>query len=205
MAAASTAAATGGPGKRKSSFPAGAPALCLALALALGHGARMASCSAAPEKTAVAVSSPTEIHVESGKIARLSCWFRTSIMISAATSVSWSYQALGSNSRPITFFYYSDWKAYDGKNTQFSGRSIWAGNLFKNDASIKIANMQPADNGTYFCDVKNPPDIVTAERAIVVKVLEKENMPASSGNISSCWLLVLQFCCVLASLTNYLF
>nr|XP_028582681.1 myelin protein zero-like protein 1 isoform X4 [Podarcis muralis] len=102
MAAASTAAATGGPGKRKSSFPAGVPALWLALALALGHGARMASCSAAPEKTAVAVSSPTEIHVESGKIARLSCWFRTSIMISAATSVSWSYQALGSNSRPIT-------------------------------------------------------------------------------------------------------
>ncbi|XP_053242369.1 myelin protein zero-like protein 1 isoform X2 [Podarcis raffonei] len=169
------------------------------------YRARMASCSAAPEKTAVAVSSPTKIYVESGKIARLSCWFRTSMMISAATSVSWSYQALGSNSRPITFFYYSDWKAYDGKNTQFSGRSIWAGNLFKNDASIKIAYMQPADNGTYFCDVKNPPDIVTAERAIEVKVLEKENIPASSGTISSCWLLVLQFCCVLASLTNYLF
>nr|XP_028581461.1 myelin protein zero-like protein 1 [Podarcis muralis] len=205
MAATSTAAATGGPGKRKRSFPARAPALCLALALALSHGTWLVFCSATADIAAVIVSTPAELIVEIGKVAKLPCKFTSSEKITTAASATWSYRKRGTDDRPITFFYYSNEKAYDGKNTQFTGRSTWAGDFLKQDASIKIENMQPTDNGTYFCDVKNPPDVVTEERPIEVKVVEKENIPASSGNISSFWLLVLQFCCILASLPNYLF
>ncbi|CAI5772824.1 zero 1 isoform X2 [Podarcis lilfordi] len=229
MGALSTAAAGGAPGKRKS-FAARDPGLWLAVAFALGQWTRMASCSSTVDSTAdEEVSSPTELIVGIGADAKLPCTFRSSEEITSATSVTWSFQPEGSKARPIPFFYYSNGREYNGKNTQFNGRSTWDGDFYRKDASIKVGNMQPIDNGTYFCDVKNPPDIVTEPEQVEVRVLEIEKIlgpgraaptPAStttatatattaSGNISlngvSFWLLVLQFCCILASFQSYLF
>ncbi|KAM3837677.1 myelin protein zero-like protein 1 isoform 2-T2 [Vipera latastei] len=96
-------------------------------------------------------------------------------VISSSASVTWSFQSEGSLS-PVSFFYYSNGKAYPGKSTQFDDRSSWAGDLNKKDASITIANMQFQDNGTYICDVKNPPDIVVTPGKIKVRVMEKGNL-----------------------------
>lgn len=49
----------------------------------------------------------------------------------------------------------------------------WAGDLNKKDASIRVTQMQFRDNGTYVCDVKNPPDITGQPSIIKVRVVMK--------------------------------
>ncbi|XP_007434306.1 myelin protein zero-like protein 1 [Python bivittatus] len=178
------------------------------------------------------MSTPSELFVEAGTDAKLPCIFTSSEEISPATSVTWSFLPEGSVLLPKPFFYFSDGKEYNGNNAPFSGKSGWDGNLDEKDASIKISNMQPAYNGTYLCDVKNPPDIVTEPGQIEVKVWKKEITPVherieaipeevdlgpenttaslrTSGGISfnraSPWPLVFPFCCILASFANSLF
>lgn len=73
----------------------------------------------------------------------------------------------------LQFFYYVNGKPYPGKDIPFKDRITWAGDLNKKDASISISNMQFRDNGTYICDVKNPPDIVVKPGEIRVRVVEK--------------------------------
>ncbi|XP_026700438.1 myelin protein zero-like protein 1 isoform X3 [Athene cunicularia] len=78
----------------------------------------------------------------------------------------------------LQFFYYFNGKPYPGKDIPFKDRITWAGDLNKKDASISISNMQFRDNGTYICDVKNPPDIVVKPGEIRVRVVEKDSLPA---------------------------
>ncbi|KAJ7413657.1 myelin protein zero like 1 [Willisornis vidua] len=111
--------------------------------------------------------------VENGTDAKLPCTFTSVEVISSAASVSWSFQPEGAATR-ISFFYYSNGKSYPGKDIPFKDRITWAGDLNKKDASITISNMQFRDNGTYICDVKNPPDIVVKPGEIRVRVVEKE-------------------------------
>ncbi|XP_042313352.1 myelin protein zero-like protein 1 isoform X2 [Sceloporus undulatus] len=122
--------------------------------------------------SAVDVYTPAELSVENGTEAKLPCTFASSEVISSAASVTWSFQAEGSTTS-VSFFYYSNGRAYPGQSTQFKDRSSWAGDLNKKDASINIANMQFQDNGTYICDVKNPPDIVVTPGEIKVRVVER--------------------------------
>ncbi|NXA35172.1 MPZL1 protein, partial [Eudromia elegans] len=127
--------------------------------------------------SAVEVKTPEEMFVENGTDAKLPCTFTSVEVISSAASVSWSFQAEGA-ATPISFFYYSNGKPYPGKDIPFKDRITWAGDLNKKDASISIANMQFRDNGTYICDVKNPPDIVVRPGEIRLRVVEKDSLPA---------------------------
>ncbi|KAL7983510.1 hypothetical protein Chor_000386 [Crotalus horridus] len=122
--------------------------------------------------SAVEVYTPQDFLVENGTEAKLPCTFTSTEVISSLASVAWSFQGEGSSSL-VSFFYYSNGKAYHAKNTQFGDRSSWAGDLNRKDASITIASMQFQDNGTYICDVKNPPDIVVTPGKIKVRVMEK--------------------------------
>lgn len=49
----------------------------------------------------------------------------------------------------------------------------WAGNPRRRDGSIVIHSLEPGDNGTFTCDVKNPPDIVGKSSQVTLYVLEK--------------------------------
>uniref|UniRef100_A0A803SMK3 Ig-like domain-containing protein n=2 Tax=Anolis carolinensis TaxID=28377 RepID=A0A803SMK3_ANOCA len=118
---------------------------------------------------------PNELTLKTGTDAKLPCSFSSTEEISAATSVTWSFQHAESTARPMTFFYYSDGKEYTGKSTQFSGRTRWDGNFTMSDASIIVENIQAEDNGTYFCDVKNPPDIAAEPTQVILNVLEQES------------------------------
>lgn len=62
---------------------------------------------------------------------------------------------------------------YIGDYPPFKDRITWAGDLDKKDASINIENIQFIHNGTYICDVKNPPDIVVYPGYIRLYVVEK--------------------------------
>ncbi|XP_062983678.1 myelin protein zero-like protein 1 [Elgaria multicarinata webbii] len=141
----------------------------------------MASCSSAVDTLAVVVSTPAELFVKPGTDVKLSCTFTSSEDVSSGTTVTWSFQPEGSAVLPTTFFHYSDGKEYPGKDTEFNGRCSWAGNLAMKDASIKIVNMQLEDTGTYVCDVKNPPDIVTEPGNIKVTILEGEIPTGTTG------------------------
>lgn len=43
--------------------------------------------------------------------------------------------------------------------TKFIGHVTWSGNIPKNDASITLHDVQFRFNGTYSCQVRNPPDV----------------------------------------------
>lgn len=85
--------------------------------------------------------------------------------------------AFGASSRALffwlQFFHYSQGQEYPGNYPPFKDRISWAGDLDKKDASISIENMQFTHNGTYICDVKNPPDIVAQPGHIRLYVVEK--------------------------------
>ncbi|KAJ6662731.1 hypothetical protein lerEdw1_011371 [Lerista edwardsae] len=213
MAAALTAAAEGGGlGKRAACSACTSALLVLAAAAAFGQF----------QVSAVDVITVTEYFVQNGTDLLLSCTFVSSEAISAATSVTWSFKQLGSTTHAVTLFYYTDGKSYPGNEPQFKDRITWVGDFNKKDASIKITRMTPADNGTYFCDVKNPPDIVVQPGQIEVRVLEKEaetttavdpelttvtsastmaaeNMARSKAVLYSLLPFLLKFCCVVAS------
>ncbi|XP_029142441.1 V-set and immunoglobulin domain-containing protein 1 [Protobothrops mucrosquamatus] len=128
--------------------------------------------------SAAEVYTPPDFPVENGTEAKLPCTFTSTEVISSSTSVTWSFQGEGSSSL-VSFFYYSNGKAYRAKSTQFGDRSRWAGDLNRKDASITIANMQFQDNGTYICDVKNPPDMNITPGKIKVRVMEKVQVSAA--------------------------
>ncbi|XP_030315338.1 myelin protein zero-like protein 1 isoform X3 [Calypte anna] len=143
----------------------------------------LAAALTAVRVSAVEVNTPEEIFVENGTDAKLPCTFTSVEVISSAASVSWSFQPEGAATR-ISFFYYFNGKPYPGKDIPFKDRITWAGDLNKKDASISISNMQFRDNGTYICDVKNPPDIVVKPGEIRVRVVEKDFNSFSIDGVS---------------------
>ncbi|NXU50182.1 MPZL2 protein, partial [Turnix velox] len=56
---------------------------------------------------------------------------------------------------------------------RFKERVTWDGNIERRDASIVIWNLQPTDNGTFTCQVKNPPDVGGTIGEIRLRVVEK--------------------------------
>ncbi|XP_067402379.1 myelin protein zero-like protein 1 isoform X3 [Emydura macquarii macquarii] len=162
-------AAGGGGSAGWRATPGRAPALMLAVAATAALGFFRVS--------AVEVKTPEELFVENGTEARLPCTFSSPEVISSAASISWSFQSEGATT-PISFFHYSQGNPYPGKDTPFKNRISWAGDLNKKDASVSIANVQFQDNGTYFCDVKNPPDIVVKPGKIRLRVVQRDNLPA---------------------------
>ncbi|OWK60109.1 Myelin protein zero-like protein 1 [Lonchura striata] len=188
-----------------------------------------AAALSAVQVSAVEVNTPEEMFVENGTDAKLPCTFTSVEVISSAASVSWSFQPEGAATRIswekhggsvlanwivlissfpwLQFFYYSNGKSYPGKDIPFKDRITWAGDLNKKDASITISNMQFRDNGTYICDVKNPPDIVVKPGEIRVRVVEKgdhkgiscEKLLEASHHVwQSQWLMTLKMDMLLA-------
>lgn len=125
---------------------------------------------------ALEVYTPKEIFVANGTQGKLSCKFKSTNMTGTLTSVTWSFQPEGTETS-VSFFHYSQGQVYLGNYAPFKGRISWAGDLDKKDASIFIENMQFTHNGTYICDVKNPPDIVAQPGHIRLYVVERENLP----------------------------
>ncbi|KAL0590789.1 Myelin protein zero-like protein 1, partial [Plecturocebus cupreus] len=126
--------------------------------------------------SALEVYTPKEIFVANGTQGKLTCKFKSTDTTGRLTSVSWSFQPEGADTA-VSFFHYSQGNAYPGNYPPFKDRTNWAGDLDKKDASIYIENMQFIHNGTYICDVKNPPDIVAQPGHIRLYVIEKESLP----------------------------
>ncbi|KAB5522714.1 hypothetical protein PHYPO_G00162650 [Pangasianodon hypophthalmus] len=107
---------------------------------------------------AIEVSTPKELTAANGTDVRLKCTFKSSQPVSEkSVSVSWSFKPLGSSSEE-KFFYYQE-VPFPPDRGQFKGHAVWSGNVLKNDGSITLTSVQFSFNGTYTCQVLNPPDV----------------------------------------------
>lgn len=70
-------------------------------------------------------------------------------------------------------FHYTNGVPYVDNKGPFRERLDFVGNPARRDGSILIRNLDFADNGTFTCDAKNPPDIVGRPSSVRLLVFEK--------------------------------
>ncbi|XP_053125673.1 myelin protein zero-like protein 2 isoform X2 [Hemicordylus capensis] len=122
---------------------------------------------------AVEIYTPGTLEALNGTDVRLKCTFSSHHSVGQQTTVSWDFRPQ-EKSQSESVFYYS-YEPYPPQKGRFSGRAVWDGNIAKNDASIMIRNVNPTDNGTFFCQVKNPPDVDGVIGEIQLSVVLKVN------------------------------
>nr|XP_015193443.1 PREDICTED: myelin protein zero-like protein 2 isoform X5 [Lepisosteus oculatus] len=108
--------------------------------------------------SAMEVYTPEEVESVNGTDAKLKCTFQSSSPLKeSSASVSWHFRPLGGGAEESVFFYQDG--QYPPSEGRFRGRAVWAGNLNRYDGSIMVRDVQFRDNGTFVCQVKNPPDV----------------------------------------------
>ncbi|KFP45409.1 Myelin protein zero-like 2, partial [Chlamydotis macqueenii] len=120
---------------------------------------------------AVEVHTSREVDALNGTNLRLKCTFSSSIPISQLLSVTWNFQPEDLSSHEQVFYYLKE--PYKPTAGRFKERVTWDGNIERNDASIVLWNLQPTDNGTFTCQVKNPPDFVGTIGEVRLRVVQK--------------------------------
>ncbi|XP_071625380.1 myelin protein zero-like protein 2 [Heliangelus exortis] len=120
---------------------------------------------------AVEVHTAKEVHAVNGTNLRLKCTFSSSSPISPDLSVTWNFQPEDLSSHEPVFYYLKE--PYKLPAGRFKERVTWDGNIERNDVSIVIWNLQPTDNGTFTCQVMNPPDFYGAIGEVRLRVVQK--------------------------------
>ncbi|XP_061538260.1 myelin protein zero-like protein 2 isoform X2 [Phycodurus eques] len=99
-----------------------------------------------------------DVEAVNGTDIRLKCTFSSSSTINPnAIIISWSFRPLKPGREESVFHYQQ--KPYPPQEGIFRNRIIWAGDIMGQDASIIIRQVKFTYNGTYTCQVKNPPDV----------------------------------------------
>nr|XP_020454281.1 myelin protein zero-like protein 1 isoform X2 [Monopterus albus] len=124
--------------------------------------------------------------MQNGTTGTLRCTFKSSEVVSSATSVTWSFQSSQPDSRfskaPYVIFYFSSGKGFPGSE-EFKDRVQFIGDINKRDVSIQLSPAQFSDNGTFFCDVKNPPDVTGTPARTELRVVLKESLPQNNTTL----------------------
>ncbi|XP_074783682.1 myelin protein zero-like protein 2 isoform X1 [Athene noctua] len=120
---------------------------------------------------AVEVHTSREVDAVNGTNLRLKCTFSSSSPISQHLSVTWNFQPEDLSSHEPVFYYLKE--PYKLSAGRFKERVTWDGNIERNDVSIIIWNLQPTDNGTFTCQVKNPPDVDGTIGEVRLRVVQK--------------------------------
>ncbi|XP_040181371.1 myelin protein zero-like protein 2 isoform X1 [Rana temporaria] len=137
---------------------AGSLALTLLLALA---------CSV----SSMEVYTSKEVQAVNGTDVRLKCTFSSTTSLGDDVTVSWTFRPLAGGSEESVFYYHRE--PFPPTEGRFLGRAVWDGNTKRSDGSIIIRNIQQSYNGTYLCQVKNPPDVHGEMGEIILKVVDK--------------------------------
>ncbi|XP_051535056.1 myelin protein zero-like protein 2b [Myxocyprinus asiaticus] len=112
-----------------------------------------------------------ELEAVNGTDVRLKCTFKSTHPLSEdRISVSWSFRPLGKTEE--SFFHYQG-SAYPPTSGLLKDHAVWSGDVMKGDASITLQDVQFSFNGTYNCQVRNPPDIQGTAGMISLKVVQK--------------------------------
>ncbi|XP_067289746.1 myelin protein zero-like protein 1 [Pseudorasbora parva] len=124
--------------------------------------------------SAIDVFTPAEVFVENGTTATLACSFKSTEVVSSSASVWWFFLPEGDPGQPTAIFHFFAGRSFPSSELQFKSRVEWAGDMNKKDASIRVIQMHFLDNGTFSCDVKNPPDVSGEMSITKVRVVMKE-------------------------------
>lgn len=127
---------------------------------------------------AIHVYTDREVHGRVGSKVTLSCTFWSREWISDDISITWHFQPEYSKDS-ISIFHYAKGQPYIDDIGTFKDRISWIGDPGWKDGSIVIYNLDYTDNGTFTCDVKNPPDIVGKSSQVTLYVFE--NVPVRYG------------------------
>ncbi|XP_063061031.1 myelin protein zero-like protein 2 [Engraulis encrasicolus] len=93
-----------------------------------------------------------------GTDVRLKCTFESKENINPKLlTVSWNFRPLGPGHDESVFYYQE--KPYPPAEGRFRKKALWAGDIMAGDASIIIREAKFTFNGTFSCQVKNPPDV----------------------------------------------
>uniref|UniRef100_A0A8C4DGT1 Ig-like domain-containing protein n=1 Tax=Dicentrarchus labrax TaxID=13489 RepID=A0A8C4DGT1_DICLA len=99
-----------------------------------------------------------DMEAVNGTDVRLKCTFQTSSPINPdAVTISWTFRPLKPGREESVFHYQQ--KPYPPPEGIFRKRVSWAGDVMGRDASIILQQVKFTYNGTYVCQVKNPPDV----------------------------------------------
>lgn len=122
---------------------------------------------------AIEVYTSKEVYAVNGTSLRLKCTFSSSSPISPLLSVTWNFQPEDLSSHEPVFYYLKE--PYTPSAGRFKGRITWDGHIEHHDVSIVIWDLQPTDNGTFTCQVKNPRDIDGTIGEVRLRVVQKVN------------------------------
>ncbi|XP_072282366.1 myelin protein zero-like protein 2 [Pyxicephalus adspersus] len=121
--------------------------------------------------SSVEVFTSKEVQAVNGTDVRLKCKFSSSSSISDDVTVTWTFRPLAGGSEEFVLYYHREpFPTHEGR---FLGRAVWDGNIHRSDGSIIIRNIQQSYNGTYLCQVTNPPDVHGEVGEITLKVVDK--------------------------------
>ncbi|XP_045044468.2 V-set and immunoglobulin domain-containing protein 1 isoform X2 [Desmodus rotundus] len=131
----------------------------------------------AGQVSGVQVTIPNRVvNVTVGSNVTLICIYTTTVASRDNLSIQWSFSN-EKELRPITIYYSEGGQA--ASSGRFKDRIVVSNE--PDNASVTILHIQPADSGTYTCDVNNPPDFDGNNQGILtVSVLVKPSKPFCS-------------------------
>ncbi|KAF3693038.1 Myelin protein zero-like protein 2 Epithelial V-like antigen 1 Precursor [Channa argus] len=126
--------------------------------------------SAVLQVSGMRIYTPGVLEAVNGTDVRLKCTFQSSHPINAdAVTISWSFRPLIPGPEESVFHYQQ--RPYLPTDGSFRKRVVWAGDIMGRDASITIRQVKFTYNGTYTCQVKNPPDVHGTVGTIKLRVV----------------------------------
>uniref|UniRef100_F6SRY0 Myelin protein zero like 2 n=2 Tax=Equus caballus TaxID=9796 RepID=F6SRY0_HORSE len=106
---------------------------------------------------AVEIYTSRVLEAVNGTDVRLKCTFSSFAPVGDALTVTWNFRPQDGGAEQFVFYYHVD--PFRPMSGRFKDRVVWDGNPERYDASILLWKLQFDDNGTYTCQVKNPPDV----------------------------------------------
>ncbi|KAF7486697.1 myelin protein zero protein 2-like [Marmota monax] len=107
--------------------------------------------------TAVEIYTSGAVEAMNGTDTRLKCTFSSFAPVGDALTVTWNFRPRDGGPEQFVFYYHVD--PFPPMSGRFKDRVVWDGNPERYDVSILLWKLQFDDNGTYTCQVKNPPDV----------------------------------------------
>uniref|UniRef100_A0A8D3AWB0 Myelin protein zero-like 1 like n=2 Tax=Scophthalmus maximus TaxID=52904 RepID=A0A8D3AWB0_SCOMX len=145
---------------------------------ALLAGFTLCAVLVAKPSSAIDIYADPEVMVQNGTTEILRCTFKSNQVVSSATSVTWSFQSSQPDNQffkaPYVIFYFSNGMGFPGQD-EFKERVRFIGDINKRDVSLQLSPAQFSDNGTFFCDVKNPPDVTGTPARTELRVVLRES------------------------------
>ncbi|KAE8287866.1 Myelin protein zero-like protein 2 Epithelial V-like antigen 1 Precursor [Larimichthys crocea] len=125
--------------------------------------------------SAIEIYTAADVEAVNGTSVKLKCTFSSSQPVSLqSVTVSWNFRPLSGGTDESVFFYQG--VPYPPQAGRFKGHAVWSGDILRRDVSISLHEVKPTFNGTFTCEVRNPPDVQGSNGEIVFRVVDKVSL-----------------------------